>query len=1230
MESQENLDQEVPQTPENSSKNMTQVSPKVDESFQPKKSMKKRNLGLCNQELLKLIARGSAIICEILRLKDFIPEPYSNPNEEKLYKDIIFDFSIFSFGKIDAFEQKLRANQDIFDKDEDFRENYIELIERFYSLFDSIYQYVTDWKTFLEQVQTGKFVQHTIDTILSHKELRPLFCESVFSAGVMLLLVDRLIPGPTREKLIVSYYRYKGQSTIPHFQDIYQLFAQTGYTPPSSFSNPKDEIRPKKYPVDYFKRCKLNIPVIEKVIGTILGNDIYDQQLAYPTTNEYQTVAFSQQGSLLVVILFFCPDILEKDKRTMFDMVSKHFHDNVVISFYMGYTIDIYEYWRDFKEAFSAIDFNMKPNFIREQKNKKLEKVLDLDKKINNYLNEGVMTDEYVLKNIENLLTIMRDSNVVLRWFILQRNITNKKFRDIINEGLGNSYLIKLLLDLSQFEDLLKTMFQKLVFNKEEMWETDKNFCILRLSELITYYSGNSAFNTSVKLENYSKYFEETSNKINQLNSNNPNKAGVKIGRIKERLNNIQNLDKIKESANARENIRLINDKLDHMLLIVNIKKNYLIAISKISDFSYAWISIHDYSQEMQKILHSNSKNVLLLRATFLKLASILNFPLVRLFEIESEDIESVTNYYSGELVVFVRDILQIIPISVFNLLDEVSKIFSSGFQEIPLKLLKNDIKNYVQSEMRHRLAKNAHLISVFTKGIFLMEKTLMGVIEVDPKIILEKGIRRELLSLLAKIFHTYIDFKPTDKINLDKKLNDLIVKINSIRKSFLYIQDYININGSKMWCEEMHKLINYYVEIEANKFLARKIKQKNNLNDNLKENPPPRFPPLKGSPESPTFLGRLTRYILNLTNPKNSIFCPANFTWYDKSNNEIFGIKYLHKIKLAIGIEGFQGLGKLLGYLNYHYLLTLQAIYNRNSTNGAYSKCLRTISTYYGSPFQVTYSDKNDGKNLFDAIQLLSKFDNLNQIMIQKINEIGQIFFLKKLQNYVLSESSEVEANMLNTEIKSLNEINMLILKNNININFIQNPDEENNNENNPDEKKNVDLNKNKKTLSSLDSYYNNLCSFFEDLGYIDSQHTFYINLGSMQLMPFILASMTYNELEKIFYFDKKSGCAKKQKSDSFELFYFTNGIFNILYQMGKSNIIIFVALLSDLLKLKLLNQFTFKEYKTIMNNNLEIPRIIGYLQLFLKDLATSAEIDLDYFELGFNSYLMLRNVYN
>ena len=1225
MESEQ--DTNTAQAEENlSSNNMPQISSKTDDSSMPKKSMKKRNLGLINQELLKLVSRGSAIICEILRLKDFIPEPYSNPQEEKLYKDIIYDFSIFNQGKLDAFEEKLRTNQELFDKDEDFRENYIELIERFYSLFDSIYQYITDWKIFIGQVKNGKFIQHTIDTILSHKEIRPVFVESVFSAGVMLLLVDKLIPGPMREKLIVSYYRYKGQSTIPNFQEIFKLFAQTGYFPPTSFSNPKDEVKPKKYPVEYFKRCKLEIGLVEKIIGTVVGNDIYEQQLAYPTTNEYQTLAYSQQGSLLVVILFFCPDLLEKDRRIMYDIFSKHYHDNIVISFYMGYTIDIYEYWRDFKEAGNVLDSNIKANYLREEKNRKLARISVVDNKIKEYLNEGVMTEEYVLKNIENLLMIMREGNLILRWFILQRDITNKKFREIINEGLSNKDLISLLLNLSQFEDLLKTMFQKLVFNKEEMWENDRNYCIQKLSELISYYSGNSAFNT-MKLEGYSKYFEDVSTRINKLNNKNPNRVGIHIGKIKDDLYEIGKIHYINESANARENIKLINGRLDHMLLIVNVKKNYLISISKISDFSFAWISIHDYSQEMQRILQSNSKNVLLLRAAFLKIASILNFPLVHLYEIDSEDIDSVTKYYSGELVSFVREILQIIPISVFTLLDDVSKIFSSGFQEIPIKLQKKDVKLYAQNEKRFKLAKDAHLISVFTKGIFMMEKTLVGVIEVDPKIILEKGIRTELLKLLASTFHNYIDFKANDnKIALDKKLNELIVRISSIRKSFLYIQDYININGNKMWCEEMNKLINYYVEIEANKFLARKIKQKNDFYDNTKDLAPPRYPPLKTSPESPTFLGRLTRFILNLTSPKNSIFCPANFTWYDKNNNEIFGIKYLNKIKLAIGIEGFQGFIKLLGYLNYQNLISLNTIYNKTVTDASYIKCLKNISNLYGSPFIDHYMDKYDGRQLTDTIQTFSRYDN--QILIAKIYEIGQIFFLRKLQNYIVNESAEVEATMLSNEIKSLNEINLLILKNHININFIKdpslNPEEDNMNNNS------TNINNDKNKINDLDNYYSNLISFFNDFGCLDSTHIFYINLSKMQYLPLILACISFNELEKMFYYDKKSGTAKKLNNFNFDLFYFTNGIFNILYQMGKSNIIIFLALLTDLLKIKLLNQFNIKDIRTMMNNYFEIPKHISYLQLFLKDLATNAEIDLDYFELGFNSYLMLRNIYN
>ena len=73
-----------------------------------KKTIREKNEDLLNKELLKLIGCGSTIICEILHLKDFIPEPYSNKNVAKLYKDILFDFSIF--------KSKSTLLDDIFDK----------------------------------------------------------------------------------------------------------------------------------------------------------------------------------------------------------------------------------------------------------------------------------------------------------------------------------------------------------------------------------------------------------------------------------------------------------------------------------------------------------------------------------------------------------------------------------------------------------------------------------------------------------------------------------------------------------------------------------------------------------------------------------------------------------------------------------------------------------------------------------------------------------------------------------------------------------------------------------------------------------------------------------------------------------------------------------------------------------------------------------------------------------
>ena len=107
-----------------------------------KKSFRKKNIDMCNEELLKLVARGSAVICEILRLKDYIPEPYWNKAEEKTYKDIIYDYSLLKKNNFTKFEDLLKSDEELSEKDENFQINHNDVISRFFSLFLSIYKYI--------------------------------------------------------------------------------------------------------------------------------------------------------------------------------------------------------------------------------------------------------------------------------------------------------------------------------------------------------------------------------------------------------------------------------------------------------------------------------------------------------------------------------------------------------------------------------------------------------------------------------------------------------------------------------------------------------------------------------------------------------------------------------------------------------------------------------------------------------------------------------------------------------------------------------------------------------------------------------------------------------------------------------------------------------------------------------------------------------------------------------
>ncbi len=86
----------------------------------------------------------------------------------------------------------------------------------------------------------------------------------------------------------------------------------------------------------------------------------------------------------------------------------------------------------------------------------------------------------------------------------------------------------------------------------------------------------------------------------------------------------------------------------------------------------------------MRESIRVSPSMVTKLRATFLKLASALDLPLLRINQANSPDLLSVSQYYSGELVSYVRKVLQIIPESMFtSLVGELQKEGSERMTEL-------------------------------------------------------------------------------------------------------------------------------------------------------------------------------------------------------------------------------------------------------------------------------------------------------------------------------------------------------------------------------------------------------------------------------------------------------------------------------------------------------------------------------------------------------------------
>jgi len=177
-------------------------------------------------------------------------------------------------------------------------------------MFESIFKYYQNVNAFLNDVNEGKYIEFTLEAILSEKEGKRLIVEALYHYGAMLLLLDRLIPSIARERMVTCYIRYVnyGSSDQTNSTAVAKLIKSTGY-----FYNKATgkETIPDLYPAKYFSRFRLDSKLVESLINTMKDDDIYEKLAVYANNPAHRSLALSNQASIIFTLLPFCPLILE-------------------------------------------------------------------------------------------------------------------------------------------------------------------------------------------------------------------------------------------------------------------------------------------------------------------------------------------------------------------------------------------------------------------------------------------------------------------------------------------------------------------------------------------------------------------------------------------------------------------------------------------------------------------------------------------------------------------------------------------------------------------------------------------------------------------------------------------------------------------------------------------------------------------------------------------------------
>ena len=233
----------------------------------------------------------------------------------------------------------------------------------------------------------------------------------------------------------------------------------------------------------------------------------------------------------------------------------------------MGHIVWLPEAWDQYKAAKAAISNTTGNNDIKKLAVYHGHKLRSLIPSLKELLTEGCVTQETLLDNVTKVLTVIRESNVTLRWLVLHTTqlspgVTHhKKSRQLLELArleakVTTEDVLGLIVLVSRLEQHTRNLYTRMLADRARTWTVLRQGCVDRMEELADVFGGKQKLSRIQPNKRLEKWLMERAEQMKSLDLETSPEASSRLA-----VNLIQALDDAKEFHQLEANLQVTKSK---------------------------------------------------------------------------------------------------------------------------------------------------------------------------------------------------------------------------------------------------------------------------------------------------------------------------------------------------------------------------------------------------------------------------------------------------------------------------------------------------------------------------------------------------------------------------------------------------------------------------------------------------------------------------------------------